>query len=60
MKIASVTVVFEEKENDGPKNPTTAIYDSASGLWTLKGSVYPKHMKILTTISDMCREADKK
>lgn len=56
MKIVSAHIVISEDGNDAK---TIADYSPQTGFWKIEGMLYPKHMKILTTLSDMCREADR-
>lgn len=54
-RIDAITIKID---NDG--DYTLIEYYPTSGQWIINGVIYSRHMKVLTGITELCREADKK
>lgn len=58
MKITSVRIQLDPTEDGEGVKPLVAEYNAFTGEWLFAGKIRPKHLKIMTSISDMCRAAD--
>lgn len=59
MKISKIQVYIDPHSIDEKElNQVTASYDSSTGLWKIHGEIFSRHLKVLSAITNLCKETD--